>query len=237
MNLENLLKYQKADLEYKKLHDEIVGNPDYKKMKALKEEFNSAKQQVSDSEALAETVIGSYNSALECLAKNAERTERLCARLSEENLDENEEKEIVAELESLRATFAEWEKKAAQLKSNADKALLEYATAQKNGKSTRAAYSDAKRKYESFKAAKEDELGKLKAKCGELESSVESELMNLYKTITAENRYPAFVSVLGDDNSPVCGACGMMLADTAKTEIKNNGMCRCETCRRMIYKL
>ena len=61
-------------------------------------------------------------------------------------------------------------------------------------------------------------------------------MFEIYKQITAENKYPAFVPAMGDDASPACGACGMGLSGTAKNDLKNQGYCRCETCRRIIYK-
>lgn len=69
MNLDNLLKYQEADLACKKLLDEIRGNSDYLEMKKYKNEFNIAKQKVSDSETLASTVISAYSGANEYLEK------------------------------------------------------------------------------------------------------------------------------------------------------------------------
>lgn len=234
MKLSKLLEYQKADMERKKLSDEITGNPDYKKMKTYKEEFNSAKQKVSDSESAAASLVSSYNGAVEYFERNAARVEELLTALSS-GLDEEEEKRTVAELEALSAAFSEWEKKAAQFKAAADKALMEYSGAQKSGKSARAAYAAAKQNYEKFKTSKEDKLKELKDKCAQLESAVEPELLAVYKSITAENRYPAFVPALGDNDSPVCGACGMMLAGNAQIDLKNNGYCRCETCRRIIY--
>ncbi len=236
MNLDNLLKYQEADLACKKLLDEIRGNSDYREMKKFKNEFNAAKQKVSESETLAGTVLSAYNSANEYLDKNSARAEELCALLEKDNLSEDEEKAAVSELESLRVAFAEWEKKAAQLKSNADKALMEYSGAQKSGKSARDSYASAKENYEKFKASKEDELQKLKSRRDTLEAGVEPELLEVYKSLTAENKYPAFVPALGDENSPVCSGCGMMLADTGKNDLKNKGYCRCETCRKIIYK-
>lgn len=236
MKLDNLLKYQEADLACKKLLDEIRGNSDYREMKKYKNEFNIAKQKVSDSETLASTVISTYSGANEYLEKNSRRAEELCALLENENISEEEEKAAVSELESLRTAFAEWEKKAAQLKSGADKALMEYSGAQKSGKSARDSYSAAKENYEKFKASKEDELQKLKSERDKLESGVDSELLEVYKSLTAENKYPAFVPALGDENSPVCSGCGMMLADAGKNDLKNKGYCRCETCRKIIYK-
>lgn len=236
MNLEALLKYQKADLEYKKLNDEIKKNPDYKKMKENKELYNVAKQKGIDSEAVAENVLAQYNSALEFMNENAKKVEELCAKISAGQLSDEEEIKAVEELEQLKTAFVEWEKKASQLKANAEKALSEYATAQKSGKTARAEYETAKAKYEKFKESKASDLAKLKANRDSLAPEVDEELMTIYKQLTDEGKYPAFVAQLGEEKFPTCGACGMMLSDTAKRDLNANGYCRCETCHRIIYK-
>ena len=236
MNLEALLKYQKADLEYKKLNDEIKKNPDYKKMKENKELYNVAKQKGIDSESVAESVLAQYNSALEFMNENAKKVEELCAKISAGQLSDEEEIKAVEELEQLKALFVEWEKKASQLKANAEKALSEYATAQKSGKTARAEYETAKAKYEKFKESKASDLAKLKANRDSLAPVVDEEIMTIYKQLTDEGKYPAFVAQLGEEKFPTCGACGMMLSDTAKRDLNANGYCRCETCHRIIYK-
>lgn len=236
MDFTKLLEYQKVDLEFKKLNDEIVRNKDYKTMKAKKDEFNAAKQAVGESEALAESVMNAYNGALEYLKTNAAKVEEIVTKLTAGTLDEDAEKAAVEELEALKAALAEWEKKAAALKNNADKAIADFSEAQKTGKAARAIYADAKAKYEEFKKGKEKEYETLKAKLAELQKNVEPKVFEVYKQITAENKYPAFVPAMGDDASPACGACGMGLSGTAKNDLKNQGYCRCETCRRIIYK-
>ncbi len=236
MNLEALLKYQKADLEYKKLNDEIKKNPDYKKMKENKELYNVAKQKGIDSEAVAENVLAQYNSALEFMNENAKKVEELCAKISAGQLSDEDEIKAVEELEQLKTAFVEWEKKASQLKANAEKALSEYATAQKSGKTARAEYETAKAKYEQFKESKASALAKLKANRDSLAPAVDEEIMTIYKQLTDEGKYPAFVAQLGEEKFPTCGACGMMLSDTAKRDLNSNGYCRCETCHRIIYK-
>ena len=236
MDFTKLLEYQKVDLEYKQHNDEIVGNKDFKTMKAKKEEFNAAKQAVGEAEALAESVMNAYNGALEYMKANADKIEAVVARLTAGELNEDEEKAAVDELETLKAALNEWEKKAAALKANADKAIADFTEAQKTGKTARTVYADSKAKYEEFKKGKEQEYEKIKNRLAELQKTVEPKVFEVYKQITAEGKYPAFVPAIGDDASPACGACGMGLSGTAKSDLKNQGYCRCETCRRIIFK-
>ncbi len=233
MDFSKLLEYQKVDLKLKKLNDEIAMNEDYKTMKAKKEEFNNAKQAVGEAEALAETIMNAYNGALEYLKSNAQKVESIVAKLSSGQLDDEAEKNAVEELEKLKATLTEWEKKVSTLKANADKAIANYSNAQKIGASAKATYASAKAKYTEFKESKCADYELLKKQLEELQKTVDPKVFEVYKQITAEGKYPAFVPLMGDE---ACGACGMTLSGTAKNDIKNQGYCRCETCRRIIYK-
>lgn len=49
MNLDALLTYQKADLAYKKLNDEIKKNQNYVEMRSNKKKFEAAKNAVLES--------------------------------------------------------------------------------------------------------------------------------------------------------------------------------------------
>lgn len=109
MDFSKLLEYQKVDLEFKKLNDEIVKNKDYKTMKAKKDEFNAAKQAVGESEALADSVMNAYNGALEYLKANAAKIEAIVAKLTGGELDEEAERTAVEELEALKNALGEWE--------------------------------------------------------------------------------------------------------------------------------
>ena len=237
MNFESILKYQKADLEYKQLNDEIAGNPDYRKMRVSKKAFDAAKQRKADSETLAGSVMGVYGAANDYLSANVARANELCARLGADDLGEEEEKELLVELENLRSQLGEWEKKLSSAKASADKAIAETRAANESGKAARSEFEAAKKNFEAFKSEKELKLAELKAAREKLEPAVEPALLNLYKSLTAENKYPALVAAAGDDKNPVCGACGMSLAEQVKNDLKSNGYCRCETCGRVIYKL
>lgn len=236
MNLDKVLEFQKKDIEYKNLNDKISGNADHRKMKVFREEFDTAKQKATECEATAAAAINTLTSAEKYLAENIERIDALTERLSSEGLDGEEESTLAAELERLRFELGEWEKKLSSACAGADKALGDYRTAINAGMTAKVEYDTAKKNYKKFCDANKDELENLKAEREKLAAAVEPELMALYKSIIEEKRYPAFVAAGGDDKSPVCGVCGMMLADQAKNDLKNNGYCRCETCRRIIYR-
>ena len=237
MNLDALLSYQKADLAYKKLNDEIKKNQNYVDMRANKKKFEAAKTAVLESEKQAESIVSSYEQGLKFIEKCAGEIEDLCMRLEAGEADEEAEKNLVSRLEELQAAVSEWKKRVDSLKSLADKALGDYKAAQASGKKSRVDYAEAKAKFETYQKGKEGELKKLKDARDALAGAVEPKLMETYLKLTGDGVYPAFAPATELDKNVSCGVCGMVVSSSAKTDLENNGYCRCETCRRIIYKI
>lgn len=237
MNLDALLTYQKADLAYKKLNDEIKKNQNYVEMRSNKKKFEAAKNAVLESEKQAENIVSSYEQGLKFIEQCAGEIEDLCAKLENGDADEETERSLVVRLEELQASVNEWKKRVDGLKVLADKALGDYKAAQVSGKKSRADYADAKAKFEAFQKGKEAELKKLKDDRDALAGAVDPALMETYLKLTGDGVYPAFAPATELDKNMSCGVCGMVVSSSAKTDLENKGYCRCETCRRIIYKL
>ena len=237
MNLDALLTYQKADLAYKKLNDEIKKNQNYVEMRSNKKKFEAAKNAVLESEKQAENIVSSYEQGLKFIEQCAGEIEDLCAKLENGDADEETERSLVVRLEELQTSVNEWKKRVDGLKVLADKALGDYKAAQVSGKKSRADYADAKAKFEAFQKGKEAELKKLKDARDALAGAVDPALMETYLKLTGDGVYPAFAPATELDKNMSCGVCGMVVSSSAKTDLENKGYCRCETCRRIIYKL
>lgn len=237
MNLDALLTYQKADLAYKKLNDEIKKNQNYVEMRSNKKKFEAAKNAVLESEKQAGNIVSSYEQGLKFIEQCAGEIEDLCAKLENGDADEETERSLVVRLEELQASVNEWKKRVDGLKVLADKALGDYKAAQVSGKKSRADYADAKAKFEAFQKGKEAELKKLKDARDALAGAVDPALMETYLKLTGDGVYPAFAPATELDKNMSCGVCGMVVSSSAKTDLENKGYCRCETCRRIIYKL
>ena len=173
MNLDALLTYQKADLAYKKLNDEIKKNQNYVEMRSNKKKFEAAKNAVLESEKQAENIVSSYEQGLKFIEQCAGEIEDLCAKLENGDADEETERLLVVRLEELQASVNEWKKRVDGLKALAEKAIGDYKAAQVSGKKSRADYADAKAKFEAFQKGKEAELKKLKDARDALAGAVE----------------------------------------------------------------
>ncbi|MFR6640416.1 MAG: hypothetical protein ACLUSP_02955 [Christensenellales bacterium] len=236
MNLDALLTYQKADLAYKKLNDEIKKNQNYVEMRSNKKKFEAAKNAVLESEKQAENIVSSYEQGLKFIEQCAGEIEDLCAKLENGDADEETERSLVVRLEELQASVNEWKKRVDGLKALADKALGDYKAAQVSGKIPRR-LRRRKSEVRSFPEGQGSGTQKLKDARDALAGAVDPTLMETYLKLTGDGVYPAFAPATELDKNMSCGVCGMVVSSSAKTDLENKGYCRCETCRRIIYKL
>lgn len=236
MKFDTILNYQKTDIELRKIHDEIERSALNQAIDKARSEFNSAKAQVSESEKNAEVLVKFVANAEKLYAEGKAVLEETAAKLDGTETDE-ERSAAIAKLETVRKKMSEIERKLAEVKPRADKTIKDYKTGQDKGKKMRDEYNSAKEALEQLRKSKEPIVNELKAKLTELEKDIDPKLMELYNALKAESKYPAFVEALpGERGTYSCRGCGIGLPQKLKSELEDKGFCRCETCRRIVYR-
>ncbi len=235
-NLDKLLEYQKVDIELRKVLDEIERSDDSKKLEQAKTEFNNAKATVTETEKAAENIISFYNSALSFMEECDKRTNELADKM-EKTEDIEAQRELAAQIEKIRDKLSELERKLSERSERADKAIAAYRDGQERGKKMRAVYNNVKERLDKFKKEKEPKIAELMKKLDALKPDIPADVFEVYKALTAERKYPAFVAAIdaGDKKHYRC-FCGITLSQKAQSELLDKGQCRCENCRRLIYK-
>lgn len=234
-NIEKLLEYQKVDIELRKILEEIERSDDSKKMEQAKNEFNNAKASVTDSEKAAEAIIAFYNSSVAYIKDCDKKIAELVAEL-EKTDDEEKQSEIIARIEKIREKLVELERKFSERTERTDKVIMAYLEGQERGKKMRALYNNVKERLERFRKEKEPKINELKAKLAALKADIPADVLELYRSITAERTYPAFVAAIPtDDKKHYRCFCGLNLSQKTQSELIDKGQCRCETCRRLIF--
>lgn len=234
-NLEILLKYQELDIKLRRALDSLERSEANKKMEQARNEFNGAKKTVQDSEKDAEAVLLNYEQTANQYAELTNKVSEL--QLILENAESDDDLGDMAEqLESLKAKAVALEKKLNDFKSSSEKLVKSYQDANAVGLKMKDYYNAAKAEYSELIKAAEPEINAIKKKLKEMEAQIDKEMLKKYKAITAENKYPAFVEVHISDGTYSCRGCGLQLSQKNTSTLNENGMCTCETCRRMIYK-
>lgn len=234
-NLEMILSYQELDIKLRRILDSLERSDAFKKMEQSKTEFNNAKKTVLDSEKEAEAIVQSYEKCAQQLKEITDKMNEL--ELIIENAESDEDLSGYAEqLDSLKSKALAFDKKLSELKNSSEKIVKSYQDSNSIGLKMRGVYNAAKAEYSELIKASEPEVNALKKQLKEIETQIDSELMNKYKAITAENKYPAFVEVRVADGGYSCNGCGLHLSQKNTSTLNENGICICETCRRIIYK-
>lgn len=236
-DLNKILEYQKTDIELRKILDILEKSDDGKKMETAKAAFNSAKSIVLQCEAQAQSLIESQDNLVAQRDELLKDTERLIL-IVENNEDENEIDGNIVQLEEMKNKLAEFEKKANEIKARIEKVINEYKEANENGRKQRQVFMTAKEKQDNLKAKYIDKINELNGKLEAMAKGIDSETLEKYKAIVAEGKYPAFVEAYHDESADMfsCRGCGLALSQKNKSELLENGACRCETCRRIIYR-
>lgn len=226
-NFETLLKYQEYDIKLKRMLDALEKSDSNKRMEQARNEYNNAKKTVLDSEKDAENIVSYYEQI-------TPQIKELCNKLDE--IENDDSSVAIEQLEVLRGKLVSLEKKIADCKSSSEKILKTYQDATAIGHKMLAYYNNAKASYNEQVKASEPEITSTKKQMRALEPQIDAETMKKYKEITRENKYPAFVEVRVNDGTYSCGACGLQLSQKNTSTLNENGICTCETCRRIIYK-
>ena len=238
MELKNLLDYQKADIAKRNIKSAMHKDVSCQDMRKYRDLYEQAVKLARESEDNANATLNEYESVKAFYEQNCAEIERICARLSLNDISDEEEIELLAKLEQVKATVTEWEKRIGEIKAKAEKLVSDYVKIQKDGLSFKDKYMVAKAEYAKLEKLKEPELAVAQSKMDEIKPSVQLELMEKYEKLTAVMRPPVFVPGMTSDGKQYsCGGCGMGLSNVAKAELEEKGMVVCESCHRLVYKI
>ncbi len=233
--LEKLLEYQKTDIELRKVLDEIERSDDQKRLEKARTEFNNAKSTVTESEKAAENIVNFYNNTLAFMDECNKKLDEIAAKM-ESGDDADEQRALAGQLEKIREKLNDLERRFSDRTERTEKVIGAYLDGQERGKKMRSVFSSAKERLENFKKEKEPKINELRAKLDALRPEIPADMLETYKTITAERKYPAYVQArLTDDKKHYRCFCGLTLSQKAQSELQEKGSCRCENCRRLIY--
>lgn len=234
-NLATLLKYQELDIKLHRALDTIEKSESSKKMEQARNEFNTAKKIVQDAEKEAESVVNNLEITMPQIKELTDKLNEF--ELIIENAESDEDlKGFTDQLEALKNKALSVEKKLTDCKNNSEKLVKNYQDANAKGLKMRDIYNNAKIEYGNLVKASEPEVTELKKRLKELEKQIDPDLLEKYKAITSENKFPAFVDAFVSDGVYSCRGCGLQLSQKNTSTLNERGICTCETCRRIIYK-
>lgn len=233
-NFEQMIEYQKLDTEQRRLNSEFNKNPDKKKLDSVRNEFNAAQavfdKSVADSEDYAKDIERVY---AEYKASEKEISE--LAKAFEEASTDEEKAALLPKMELVKARLETYRNKVGN-KIDAIKRLLgTCAQEQKKKKTVKEEFDRINAKLKNVKDTYVNERNKIKEKMAELEKTLDKNLLEIYTKARKDGIFPVFVKATVSDNGDYGCLCGMQLSQTNKTKLKNDKMCQCDACRRIVY--
>lgn len=236
MKFDAILAYQETDLKLRRLHDEIDKSEANKRADTARQRFNAAKATVEECGKTAEMLVAHVEKETRLYEEASESLQAL--RAEADAAAEEQLPTIIGQLERLKNKLNELDKRVNDARARAEKALAAFKENNAKGKQAREEFAAAKDRLDALKKAKEPEMAALKQKLADISKSVEPAVMTQYNELKNEGKVFAFVeAVPGEHNSYACRGCGIGLSQTLKSELEDKGWCRCESCRRIVYKV
>lgn len=234
--LQKLIEYQKKDIELRKLNAVIERDAALAEKNKQEKLFNEAKAKLDECEQTAGALIAAYSE----LKKYVDDAEALFAELEKAEADSEEQlEERIKKLESVRGKITGADKKATDIDKRSKEVSRTRADAMKSGKAARQRYTEAKDKHNDLVKTKSADITRLTSELDALRGSLNDNMLAEYAKLDGEGKFPAVVPATGDERKGMfnCGGCGLNLSQQSNTLLRDQGWCRCDTCRRIIVKL
>lgn len=224
---ENILKYQKLDLQLIKLEKKLEGSNNKKvinEMVTLIKELQAKTVKLeNDAQALLKNiddVKAKYDSQF---AKMEALNKKNMEEMSEQELDKH-----IEELNDLGNGLQATAKQLTLLNEKVQKTVLEFEQTKKKVIIARQKHKDAKLAYEKEQNACDPEIEKIKKELSQIK--VEDDLLKKYNQLKNDKIMPVFIPVRDD----CCGACMQKLPTSQLNLLKEKGKLECEHCHRII---
>ena len=232
MNIESLLKYQKADEELYKVEQKISNSPFKKKANELAAVAKRAQARSTELEAEAERLIAEISEIKQNYKTNMSKADEMLGK-NIEDLSVDELDKLGALKSKLLSNLNILEKMLQKSAENINHILAEFNKTKKLYDEARTKYNECKEKIEEESKTLEPEKEKIRKGLVALEKEVDPALLAEYKKKRNDNIFPVIVPL---ENDNFCGRCRMELPKVAISRIKETGVITCEHCKRFVYK-
>ncbi len=233
MKFDKILEYQSKDQELLALENEVAKSKERMALMAAKSRLDAATASVGKLSKEAADILAAH-------ARLAERAEELNAGLDEFNgvlegaHNVNEADYYIRQITALSDEIAALEKEIAKTGERIDGIGAEYKRTWEQGIKASEAYKAAHAAYNAYIATVQPKVKQLNAELEALKKGVPAEIMELYASLRAAKKMPAFVPYRTDAGT--CGRCFMEVSGDTRGKLRNPGdYAECPNCRRILF--
>lgn len=230
-NMEALLKYQEADLQYDKLEANLKNTPASKR-------FAKVRQFLEDQKRVLQRMMAAVESRKKTIDATAERFDLYEKRYKDgiakfENANKEDPNELAKfshYFEQLTARIAQERREFAQLVHTLEKEEAQLADMRVKIVKARKEYDELKVTVEQERAEAQESLMAAKAAAEELAKNVDPKLLEAYRQVR-RNHAVAVVEVVGNK----CSGCNMELPAVVDRKLREQELVECDNCGRILY--
>ncbi|MDR3022127.1 MAG: hypothetical protein LBU60_05615 [Clostridiales bacterium] len=232
-SLENILQYQSIDIQRRRKINEIENSDYAKKAHKAKSEYDKARQVSQNTERDATPIVNYLNNVATYCDDAISNFDNLQKSL--EKLDDLKAvEEGIEKLGSYKNKIVETERKLVSHRDNGKKIIERFINAQENGKVAKDVHNQNVQDLTQLKNTNKSILDDYDKQMKILRNSGDKNLFAIYDDLVCEKKLPAFVPLA---NSDTCSGCGLQMSQKTIASLKeNNFTCRCDTCRRVVYR-
>ena len=227
--MKTIFEIQKIDGQILQLKKQISDSPANKRTKELIDFMHEGRSFIAKTNKYAETLINELNT-LQAKYTNAVSKTEIVTKQSVDSIAEENLTDTLTEVSGLSAEIAKLENRIKALTENITHLIQDYNNAMNKLRVAKEQIAKLKTESASISDKLTPQIQSLEAQKKELEVKADAEKLKLYSKLRAENIYPVFVHIKGNQ----CGGCHMELSLNFIERLKTKGMLQCEECHRYI---
>ncbi len=230
MKVENILEYQKLDVELYKIEKQINENPNKKMAEQLHENMRVAQARSVKLEEKAKELLNEIDKVKkQCKIQEDKLNEFLSMNV--EKMSKTDVEKLSNLKDKLNQNLTILEKNLTTLAENMNAVLADFNKTIKTFNNARDEYAKRKNAYETeIKKIEKDKL-EINKRLSQIALSVDVEIMEAYRKKRSEKVFPVLVPLKGK----FCGGCNTELPLAILTNLSKDGITTCEHCRRLVY--
>ena len=231
-SIEKMLEYQKVDMSYVKLENEVKNSEVSKKRNKYASDTQASLNELTKMDGVAKSdmeIILKNQAKFESITK---QIDEICAEIEEES-DDKQLEYYLKQLEKLSQALEDMEKETARENRELSDAGYKYPKEWEQAKKSNALYVKYNQEYNEFVRERVGQANAIKQQLVAMEKDLDRELLEKYKKIRASKR-PVFVPF----RHPNCGGCGMEVANDVINKLsEGRKIHECPNCGRIIYNM
>lgn len=233
MKFDKILQYQKVDQELLALEAEVTKSDVRQKFVLAKSKLDNATNTISKLKAEANELLGGYGAMKEKIDALKSELDEFDGIL-EDVQDVGEAEHYLKLVNAIAEKISALEKEANSAASRIDQVNDNYKKTWEQGVKASESFNVAKAEYNAFVGERQPRVAQIKTQLDALKKDIPAPLMNVYQSLRATKKMPAFVEF--DPSSKMCGRCYMEVPNDVCSKLRNPGdYAECPNCRRVLY--